>query len=390
MTGQPASVDSVAQGAASLMARALALAERGGGATAPNPMVGCVVADVSGRILGEGFHARAGEPHAEVLALDQATRQGRDPAGATVVVNLEPCAHHGRTPPCVEALRGAGVGRVVYAVEDPYVGHGGAEWLGAAGIRTEAGVGRLAATRLNEAWLHWVATGRPFFHLKVAQTLSGHVTRGRGGARWITSPTARARVHRLRRRHAAILIGVGTALADDPLLTVRDWPSRRLGAGEQDAADGTVWPAVQPLRVVLDSRLRLPLDSHLVSTVDVAPLLVFCSPDADSRPRTALERRGVEVTPIEATARGLDLGAVAIALGERGVTGVLVEPGPRLVAAFFEAGLVDRWTVFVAPDWVDSEEALRLPIPSGIRLEDIEWERFGRDAMLSGRVERAG
>jgi diaminohydroxyphosphoribosylaminopyrimidine deaminase/5-amino-6-(5-phosphoribosylamino)uracil reductase len=390
MTSQPASGDSVAQGAASLMARALALAERGGGATTPNPMVGCVVADVSGRILGEGFHARAGEAHAEVLALDQATRQGRDPAGATVVVNLEPCAHHGRTPPCVEALRDAGVGRVVYAVEDPYVGHGGAEWLGAAGIQTEAGVGRLAATRLNEAWLHWVATGRPFFHLKVAQTLSGHVTRGRGGARWITSPTARARVHRLRRRHAAILIGVGTALADDPLLTVRDWPSRRLGAGEQDAADGTVWPAVQPLRVVLDSRLRLPLDSHLVSTVDVAPLLVFCHRDADSRPRTALERRGVEVTPIAATARGLDLGAVAIALGERGVTGVLVEPGPRLVAAFFEAGLVDRWTVFVAPDWVDSEEALRLPIPSGIRLEDIEWERFGRDAMLSGRVERAG
>jgi diaminohydroxyphosphoribosylaminopyrimidine deaminase/5-amino-6-(5-phosphoribosylamino)uracil reductase len=370
------------------MARALALAERGGGATAPNPMVGCVVADDGGRILGEGYHARAGEPHAEVIALEHARRTGKLLAGATVVVNLEPCAHHGRTPPCVEALHSAGVGRVVYAIEDPYVGGGGAERLRAAGIEVDPGVSRLAARRLNEAWLHWVATGRPLFHVKVAQTLSGHMTRGRGGARWITSPAARTRVHRLRRRHAAVLIGSSTVLADDPLLTVREWPPHPTGAGAGDAAPEVAWPEVQPLRVVLDSALRLPLDCRLVATVDLGPLLVFCRPDADAKARTALERRGIEVAPIPPSAGGLDLTAVASGLGERGVTGVLVEPGPTLTRALFDAGLVDRWTVFVAPDWVEAEGALRMPVPMGITLEEVEWERVGRDAMLTGRVER--
>lgn len=247
----------------------------------------------------------------------------------------------------------------------------------------------MAAQRLNEAWLHWVKVGRPFFHLKVAQTLSGHVTRGRGEGRWITSPPARFLVHRLRRRHAAVLIGAGTALADDPLLTVREWPPHPLADGLEDPAPGVPWPDVQPLRVVLDSSLRLPTDSRLARSVELAPLIVFCRPDADPGARAALERRGVEVRAVAAAPEGpgLDLHAVAAALGERGVTGVLVEPGPALVRAFFEARLVDRWTVFVAPDWVASQEALRLPTPAGMRLEDVEWERVGRDAMLTGRVE---
>ena len=185
------------------MERALALAERGGGGTAPNPMVGCVIADAAGRILGEGFHARAGGPHAEIEALRAAAAAGRDPRGATAVVTLEPCAREGRTPPCVDALVAAGIGRVVFATEDPHTGSGGAARLEEAGVPTESGLLRAAAERLLEPWLHFVRTGRPFLHLKSAVTLNGRVTRGADGPRWVTGPEARAAVHRLRRRSAA-------------------------------------------------------------------------------------------------------------------------------------------------------------------------------------------
>ncbi|MGH7565708.1 MAG: bifunctional diaminohydroxyphosphoribosylaminopyrimidine deaminase/5-amino-6-(5-phosphoribosylamino)uracil reductase RibD, partial [Gemmatimonadota bacterium] len=246
-----------------LMDRALALAERGGGSTAPNPMVGCVIADREGRVLGEGFHARAGTPHAEVLALAAAREAGHDVRGATVVVTLEPCAHQGRTPPCVDALVAAQVGHVVFGVEDPHVGRGGAARLVAARIPAEGGLRMREAALLIEPWLHFVRTGRPFFHWKSATTLNGRLTRGTGGPRWITGEEARRAVHRLRRRHAAVVIGVGTALTDDPLLTVRDWPP--VGGPPRDPSP-LPWPEIQPLRVVLDSKLRLPVDSRLAGS----------------------------------------------------------------------------------------------------------------------------
>lgn len=367
------------------MDRALALAERGGGATTPNPMVGCVIADLEGRILGEGFHHRAGEPHAEILALEAARVTGHDVRGATVVVTLEPCAHHGRTPPCVDALVAAGIGRVVYGTEDSHVGQGGAERLAKTGIAAETGVRRREADLLVEPWLHFVRTGRPFFHLKSAITMNGRVTRGAEGSRWITGEEARRAVHRLRRRYPAVMIGIGTALADDPLLTVRDWPPR----GELPReAPGIPWPRVQPLRVVLDSTLRLPLDSRLAGTAGESRVLVVAAEDAEPERAAALARRGVEIERVPAGETGLDLRAVARALAARGLTGALVEPGPVLASGLLAAGLADRWTLFVAPVWEPADDALPLFLGDGapIELRDPIWERHGADASVSGRL----
>jgi len=367
------------------MDRALALAERGGGATAPNPMVGCVIADEAGRILGQGFHRRAGEPHAEVEALAAARTAGHDVRGATAVVSLEPCAHQGRTPPCVDALVAAGIGRVVYGVEDPHTGRGGAERLAAAGIPVAGGLRRREAELLVEPWLHFVGTGQPFFHLKSAITLNGRVTRGGGKPPAITGEEARRAVHRLRRLYPAVVVGIGTALADDPLLTVRDWPPPAAATSGAEPA----WPPVQPLRIVLDSGLRLPPASRLATTAAESPVLVLTAPDAPPGRAEVLTGRGVEVERVAVGERGLDLGAVAAALAARGVTGALVEPGPHLAGGFLAAGLVARWTLFVAPIWEPAGDAL--PLLSGtagetLALGDPVWERHGPDASVSGRL----
>lgn len=363
------------------MERALALAERGGGGTAPNPMVGCVIVDAAGEILGEGFHARAGGPHAEVEALRAASTSGRDPRGATAVVTLEPCAREGRTPPCVDALLAAGIGRVVFATEDPHTGRGGAARLTEAGVPAEGGLLRPAALRLLEPWLHFVRTGRPFLHLKSAVTLNGRVTRGTEGPRWITGPEARAAVHRMRRRNAAVVVGIATALADDPLLTVRDWPPE---GGPRGDPSPLPWPRVQPLRVVLDTRLRLPPVSRLARSAEEGPVLVLCGENAPRAAEAALVDRGVEVERVAGAADGVDLAAAAAALAARGVTGALVEPGPTLARGLLAAGLADRWTLFVAPDWEPAADARPLLADRSLDLRDPVWERHGRDASVSG------
>jgi diaminohydroxyphosphoribosylaminopyrimidine deaminase/5-amino-6-(5-phosphoribosylamino)uracil reductase len=366
-----------------LMDRALAVAERGGGSTTPNPMVGCVIADSEGRILGEGFHQRAGGPHAEILALKAAADAGRDVRGATVVVTFEPCAHHGRTPPCVDALVRAEVGRVVFGAEDPHVGKGGAALLAASGIPAQGGCRRREAELLVEPWLHFVRMGRMFLHLKSAIALNGRVTRGAGGPRWITGEEARTATHRLRRRHPAIVIGVGTALADDPLLTVREWPP---AGGSPEDLSTLPWPRFQPLRVVLDSRLRLPLQSRLVESADEGPVLVFCAEDADPARARGLDERGVEVERVPAGETGLDLSAVVGALSARGLTGALVEPGPVLASSLLAAGLADRWTLFVAPVWEPAGDALPLLLgDAALEIHDPIWARHGPDASVSGR-----
>lgn len=363
------------------MDRALALAERGGGGTAPNPMVGCVIAAPDGRVLGEGYHRRAGENHAEVEALAAVRAAGGDPRGMVAVVTLEPCAHQGRTPPCVDALVAAGIAEVAFGVEDPHTGMGGARRLKEAGIEVRGGVRARAVELLIEPWLHFVRTDRPLMHLKSAVTLNGRLTRGAKGPRWITGEEARRAVHRLRRRYAAVVIGIGTALADDPLLTVRDWPP----PGD---AGSPPWPRFQPLRVVLDTELRLPAGSRLAASVAEGPVLVLCAERAGREREGALTARGVEVERVDSGAGRLDLGAVADALARRGVTGALVEPGPALAAGFLAAGLADRWTVFVAPVWEPSDDALPLVLANGapIVLEDPLWETHGADASVSGRV----
>lgn len=370
-----------------LMRRALALAERGGGKTAPNPMVGCVLADPEGHVLGEGYHAQAGGPHAEVVALEDAREAAHDVRGAIAIVTLEPCAAHGRTPACTDALLSAGIGSVFYGARDPAAGRGGERVLEAAGISVSGGTLGAEAERLNEAWLHFVRTGKPFFHMKTAQTLNGRVTLGREGNRWITGKTARAEVHRLRRLTPAVMIGVGTVLADDPLLTVREWPPT------DDSDRDVAWPDVQPIRIVLDSGLRTPRDSRLAKSAGENPVWIFCSQAADASRRQALAARGVDVITIASSDEGVDLEAVADTLTARHLTGVLVEPGPTLATALVAAGFVDRWTMFLAPDWVATKGALPLLLSDAphnrFRLTQTEWQLHGRDAVVTGFVQSA-
>ncbi len=367
------------------MRRALALAERGGGKTTPNPMVGCVLADPEGLILGEGYHAQAGGPHAEIAALEDARDAAHDVRGAIAVVTLEPCAAHGRTPACTDALSSAGIGSVFYGARDPAAGGGGEQVLEAAGISVTGGTLRAEAERLNEGWLHFVHTDQPFFHMKTAQTLNGRVTLGREGDRWITGKTARAEVHRLRRLAPAVMVGVGTVLSDDPLLTVREWP--RADHPDREVA----WPNVQPIRIVLDSGLRTPRDSRLVKSAAEQPVWIFCSQSADASRREALMAKGVDIIPIATSDEGVDLEAVAGTLAARHVTGVLVEPGPTLATALVSAGLVNRWTMFLAPDWVATKGALPLLLSdaphNGFRLTQTEWQLHDRDAAVTGLVE---
>ena len=367
------------------MRRALALAERGGGGTAPNPMVGCVLVGPDGRVIGEGYHRFAGGPHAEVVALEAARARGIDPADATAVVTLEPCDTHHRTPPCTMALLEAGVAEVVYALPDPHMGKGGADRLRAGGLKVTGGVLEAEARRLIEPWLHFVATGRPHLHVKTAQTLNGRVTLGREGEPWITGPETRRLVHRLRRRTPAVMVGSGTVLADDPLLTVRDWPP---------PDETEEWPEVQPVRLVLDTRLRTPLEARLVTTAEDVPLWIFAGRDAPDERERELVARGAEVIRVATGRAGLDLAAVTDELARLEVPGVLIEAGPTLATALLEAGLVDRWTMLLAPDWVTRKGALPVLLTDapyvGFELVDPEWSIHGPDAAVTGRVRRDG
>jgi diaminohydroxyphosphoribosylaminopyrimidine deaminase/5-amino-6-(5-phosphoribosylamino)uracil reductase len=357
------------------MRRALRLAARG--YTPPNPMVGCVIVR-DGQIVGEGFHPLAGQPHAEVFALRAAGELAR---GATVYVTLEPCSHFGRTPPCARALIEAGVGRVIAAVVDPHekvAGRGLAE-LRAAGIPAEAGLLEAEARRLNEAFFHFHATRRPFVTLKAAMTLDGKIATRTGDSRWITGEKARAHVHQLRARAGAILCGVGTVLADDPLLTAR-LPKHAGGAPRQ------------PLRIVLDPTLRTPPDSALARTSRESPVLIVAAEQADATRARRLTDAGVEILRLPPSSDGgLDLAALLEELGRREIISLLVEGGGRTHAAFLSAGLVQRVHWFIAPKLVGGAEA---PTPlegagiarmaEAVALREVTLRRFGDDVLLSG------
>ncbi len=312
-----------------MMRRALVLAARGLGETTPNPAVGCVVAR-DGRVVGEGFHARAGGPHAEAAALLEAGARAR---GATLYVTLEPCAHHGRTPPCAPLVRDSGVARVVAATRDPHplVAGRGLALLRRAGVAVETGLLAAEAARLNERFLSWARRGRPFVLLKVASTLDGRIATAAGRSKWITSAPQRRQARWLRRLHDAVLVGIGTALADDPLLL----PSPR-----------TRRPF---LRVVLDSRLRLPPRSRLArSAAPRTPVLALCCAPSPSR-RRDLERAGVEVAVVQEEGGRVSVPAVLGALAARGVTSLMVEGGGEVLGSFLAARLLDQVALFRAP-----------------------------------------
>jgi diaminohydroxyphosphoribosylaminopyrimidine deaminase / 5-amino-6-(5-phosphoribosylamino)uracil reductase len=307
------------------MRRALELAEQGWGQTAPNPMVGAVVVrdgDGYGSVVGEGFHARYGEAHAEVNALHAAGERAR---GATLYVSLEPCAHVGKTPPCTGAIIAAGISRVVAAVRDPSpIARGGFETLRAAGIVADAGVERDRALELNAPFFNAHASGRPWVTLKLAVSADGAIADLSGTQRWITGPESRAEVHRMRANADAVAVGVGTVLGDDPSLTVRDAPA----------------PRVAPRRVIFDSRLRTPAAANVVRTALEVPTLFVASPDAPASSRATLERAGAEVIVAN------DLAEALVALRSHGIRALFSEGGARLAGSLLAAGLVDRLAIF--------------------------------------------
>ncbi|MEL7300249.1 MAG: bifunctional diaminohydroxyphosphoribosylaminopyrimidine deaminase/5-amino-6-(5-phosphoribosylamino)uracil reductase RibD [Pseudomonadota bacterium] len=310
------------------MSLALALGARGQGRTWPNPAVGCVIVR-EGRVIGRGWTQDGGRPHAEVVALGQAG----DARGATVYVTLEPCAHHGKTPPCAEALVDAGVSRVVIAAgdPDPRVAGRGSEMLRAAGIEVTEGVLEAEARRDLAGFLSRIEQGRPLFTLKLASSFDGRIATATGESQWITGPEARRAVHGARSRHDAVLIGAGTARADDPSLTVRG-----LGA------------SMQPVRIVASRRLDLPLDSTLARTAREVPLWICHGPDADRELIAAWTGLGARTLLVPLAGRQVDVSAMAQVLGEAGLTRVFCEGGGALAASLLDAGLVDRLVGYTA------------------------------------------
>lgn len=357
------------------MDRALDLAERGRYTVAPNPMVGAVVVR-DGRAVSEGFHKRAGGAHAEVEALAKAGSAAR---GATLFVSLEPCAHHGRTPPCTDAILAAGVAQVVAAAPDPnpLVRGRGMRRLAREGVATawSAKEQRRRAERQNEKFRGFISRERPFVLAKWAATLDGKIASGTGESRWITGAAARRRSLALREEYDAILVGSGTVLADDPRLT------RRLG-----------WSG--PLlhrRIVLDGRLRVPARARVFARPESA-ILVTAVPERDRRARR-LAAAGVSVWSLPGeTAGSIDLPRLLRRLAEEGVTSLLVEGGGATLWEFFRARLVDRVTVFLAPRVLGGAGApggvggAGFPLPRAPRVTELEWEAVGEDLMLTGRL----
>ncbi|MFX0543196.1 bifunctional diaminohydroxyphosphoribosylaminopyrimidine deaminase/5-amino-6-(5-phosphoribosylamino)uracil reductase RibD [Roseovarius sp. S4756] len=311
------------------MRAALALGRRGQGLTWPNPAVGCVIVK-EGRVIGRGWTQPGGRPHAEAVALAQA---GIAAQGATVYVTLEPCAHHGQTPPCAEALVTAGAARVVMACgdPDPRVAGRGVGILRNAGITVESGVMEAEATCDLAGFFRRVTAGRPELLLKLATSFDGRIATRSGQSRWITGPDARRMVHAMRARHDAVMIGAGTARADDPMLTVRDMGARR-----------------QPVRVVVSRRLDLPLHSRLGQTARDIPLWLIHGPEADTATIARWQEAGARLFACPADAGGLDMCAALNALGEAGLTRVFCEGGGDLAASLLKADLVDRLASFTA------------------------------------------
>lgn len=365
----------------SFMRRAFELARRGLGRVSPNPIVGAVAVK-SGKIVGEGHHAQYGGPHAEAELIANAAPDSL--RGADLYVSLEPCSHHGKTPPCTDAVIAAGFGRVVFSVEDPNpaTAGGAARAFSAAGIPFESGLLAGEGRRLIAPYLKHVRSGRPLVTAKWAMTLDGKIATGIGHSRWVSCPEMRGKTRAHRHTIDAILVGAGTVRADDPLL---------LGPDSD---------LPQPLRVVVDPRLEISPESTLARTTADGPVLVVTRPGRDAAARTALERRGIEVWDAPTTEDGwIDLGSLLDELGRRGVCDLLVEGGQGVHGAFFDARLVDRVTAIIAPKLVGGERA---PSPVGglgvrtmdeaIALRHAEFESWGDDLRWTGDLtpEAAG
>lgn len=355
------------------MTEALRLAEQARGRTSPNPMVGAVVVK-DGRIIGQGYHTKAGAPHAEIEAFRSAQESVN---GATLYVTLEPCCMYGRTPPCTEAIIRAGVRRVVAAMvdPDPRVSGQGFAQLRAAGIEVEIGLLEAQARRLNEAFIKHRTTGLPFVIAKFAMSLDGKIATRTGDSKYLTNPQSREYVHRIRDQVDAILVGAGTIRADDPLLTTR------LAEGGKN-----------PLRVVLDTRLSLPLTAQVVATTATAPTLVFTGEQVEQTRVQQFRAKGVDIQSVSCDEDGrLNLRQVFRNLGERGMLSVLLEGGAEVNGTAFRARLVDKILVFLAPLIIGGKDA-RSPVEGegsatlneALRVANITTQQFDNDILIEG------
>jgi len=355
------------------MRQALRLARRGLGKTSPNPMVGAVIVK-GGRVIGEGYHRYFGGNHAEVDAINNAAE---DVSGSTMYVTLEPCCHYGKTPPCVEAIIRSNIGKVVIGTLDPYPEMRGKSLkiLKQHGIETRVGVLEEECRVLNEVYLKYTTTGVPFVTVKFAQTLDGRIATATGVSRWISSPESRKLAHRLRTHHDTILVGVGTVLADDPELTVRLVRGRN------------------PTRIILDSKLRVPLDARVLADQETARTLVATTPAADKEKLSTLRRMGIEVLKVPPDTQGrVDVSQLLKTLAQRQISSVLVEGGAETITSFLRLGPADKLVVFIAPKILgkgtDSVGELNITdISKTLKLSLERVYRSGEDIVVEAKVE---
>ena len=365
------------------MQQTLLLAVKGAGSAAPNPMVGAVLVK-DGRVIGRGYHHRFGGAHAEIEALEDCARQGNDLTGAVMFVNLEPCCHHGKTGPCTEALIRAGIGEVEIATLDEFesVRGRGVDQLRENGIRVSVGCCETEARRFNSGYFKYLRTGRPLVILKWAQSLDGKLSwplepaSAENPHRWISNEKSRRHVHKIRRQAGAILVGIGTVLADDPLLTVR------LGGKRH-----------QPRRVVLDSQLRISEDCQVVRTAHEAPVLLYTleeTLDGNSAKAARLRELGCELISTPSQNNRPEISSVLTDLGRRGVTELLVEGGATILKAFVEQQLVDKFMIYIAPLFIGNQEKVA-KVDFGIsynQLHDIKITKFDTDILIEAFTEK--
>jgi len=360
------------------MKLALELAARGQGTTSPNPMVGAVIVK-DGKIIGRGYHRAAGSAHAEVNAIDDAGDTAR---GATLYVTLEPCNHTGRTPPCTEKILSAGISRVVVAMEDPNpdVRGGGSRYLSKKGIDVTTGVCESNARLLNENFIKYITTGRPFVTLKWAATLDGRIATRTGDSRWVTGAESRAFVHRLRHASDAILVGINTVRQDDPSLTAR-----------LETIDGK-----DPTRIILDTKLSIAANAKMLTQDSDADTLIITGNNISETKKKTIESLGARIIRTQLKKGQIDIEALIDCLGKMNITSLLIEGGGKIIASALAAGIVDKVNLFYAPKILGGDDGVPVcrgkgpdKMNSSIRVKDVRLHRFGEDIMLEGYLRTA-
>ena len=352
------------------MRRAIRLAEKGKGRTSPNPMVGAILVK-DNKVVGDGYHAKAGEAHAEIVALERAGEEGR---GATLYLNLEPCAHYGKTPPCAPRVVQGGVKRVVIGMEDPnpLVKGKGIEVLKGAGLEVQVGMLEEECWKLNEAFCKYILQKVPFVILKAAATLDGKIATRSGDSKWISGEASRRLVHRLRNQVDGILVGIGTVLRDNPLLTSRIRGGR------------------DPYRIVLDSRLRIPEEANVIG-MSPSKVIIAATESAPGERIEKLEKRGVRVLTLDSREGRVDLKSCLSKLGEMGITSLMVEGGSQVNGSFLDEGLIDKLILFLSPRVIGDEQAPGIfggrgvsRLQEAVCVREIRVKKVGKDVIVEG------